>query len=144
MKITKKDLIRLIESKLNEKMAMYTDVDANAEANMNKVGISSADFDIKNLSKKLDIRLQSINSFGASSRDYNAAAGKSYDVNLTLFVAPAGFDNDLEFGKAVPEPEYVGIDADEDGDIDNDLKESALKRLIEDELLKLLDNEDLY
>ncbi len=145
MKITKKDLIRLIETKLNEAFMMSMSVDAQAEAAMEKVGMSSADFGIENLSKKLDIRLQSINSFGDSSQKSGAAAGKTYDVNLTLFVAPMGFDKGgVQFGKAVPEPEYIGTDTDEDGDIDNDLNESALKRLIEAELLKLLNNENLY
>ena len=56
-----------------------------------------------------------------------------------------GFDKGgVQFGKAVPEPEYIGTDTDEDGDIDNDLNESSLKRLIEAELLKLLNNENLY
>ena len=145
MKITKKDLIRLIETKLNEAFMLNTSVNAQAQAAMEKVGISSADFGIENLSKKLDIRLQSINSFGNSRQESGAVAGKSYDVNLTLFVAPMGFDKGgAAFGKEVPEPEYIGTDTDEDGDITNDLNESALKRLIEAELLKLLNNENLY
>lgn len=139
MRITKKDLIQLIESKLNEKMYLSMNVDAAAEAAMKKVGMSSADFGIENLSKKLDIRLKSINSFGASSQKSGAVEAKTYDVNLTLFVARKGFDSGgVQFGKAVPQPEYAGTDTDEDGDITNDLNESEIKRLIETELLKLL------
>jgi len=145
MKITKKDLVRLIESKLNEAMMLSMSVDEQAEAAMREVGMSSSDFDIKNLSKKLDIRLKSIHSFGPSTQPSGAVAGKTYDVNLTLFVAPEGFDHGgVQPGIPVPEPVYDGVDSDEDGDINNDLNETVLKRLIEAELLKLLDNENLY
>ena len=143
MKITKKDLVRLIESKVNEAFMMSMSVSAQAEAAMKKVGMSSSDFGIENRSKKPDIRLKSINSFGSSSQESGAVEAKTYDVNLTLFVARKGFDHEPGLG-GIRVDGLAGHDRDEDGDIYNDLNESEIKRLIEAELLKLLDNEDLY
>ena len=147
LKISNNDLVKLIEFKLNEYMAHMTTVDEQAELAMQKAGMSSEDFGIENLSKKLDIRLQSINSFAPSSQESGAVAGKTYDVGITLFVAPEGFDHGglgyASLEDSGPSSQGTGYDSDEDGDITNDLNESKVRRLIEAELSKLLANKDV-